>query len=179
MSEVIARIFDVRKADSEFSYSNRDYRIIRLKDGEITPEWAGARSIIRTISHKREAKDGRPGEEMTFITSLKDYNEIAETIEMRWEIENGLHRFKDIQLNQDRIRVRERRALQNMATMNNIVYSLYRIAASVLDVTPQQAKIIYEDNPMGMLKEICPLMIKQNFTMLVKKNMRGTKESKK
>ena len=70
-------------------------------------------------------------------------------------------------------------ALQNMATMNNIVYSLYRIAASVLSVTPQQAKIIYEDNPMGMLKEICPLMIKQNFTMLVKKNMRGTKESKK
>ena len=46
-------------------------------------------------------------------------------------------------------------------------------------MTPQQAKIIYEDNPMGMLKEICPLMIKQNFTMLVKKNMRGTKESKK
>ena len=116
---------------------------------------------------------------MTFITSLTDYDEIAETTEMRWEIENGLHRFKDIQLNQDRIRVRERRALQNMATMNNIVYSLYRIAASVLDVTPQQAKIIYEDNPMGMLKEICPLMIKQNFTMLVKKNMRGTKESKK
>ena len=54
-----------------------------------------------------------------------------------------------------------------MATMNNIVYSLYRIAAGVLNVTPQQAKIIYEDNPMGMLKEICPLMIKQNFAILV------------
>ena len=38
LSEAIARIFDRRKADSEFSYSNRDYRIIRLKDGEITPE---------------------------------------------------------------------------------------------------------------------------------------------
>lgn len=179
LSEVIDGIFGARKADSEFRYSSRDYRIIRLKDGEITPEWAGAKSIVRTVSHKREARDGRPGEEMTFITSLTDADEIAETIEMRWEIENGLHRFKDIQLNQDRIRVRERRALQNMATMNNIVYSLYRIAASVLSVTPQQAKIIYEDNPMGMLKEICPLMIKQNFTMLVKKNMRGTKESKK
>lgn len=86
--------------------------------------------------------------------------------------------FKDIQLNQDRIRVRDRRALQNMATMNNIVYSLYRIAAGVLNVTPQQAKIIYADNPIGMLKEICPLMIKQNFAILVKKNMRGTKENK-
>ena len=179
LSEAIDGIFGARKADSEFRYSDREYRIIRLKDGEITPEWAGAASIVRTVSHKREARDRKPGEEMTFITSLTDADEIAETIEMRWEIENGLHRFKDIQLNQDRIRVRERRALQNMATMNNIVYSLYRIAAGVLNVTPQQAKIIYEDNPMGMLKEICPLMIKQNFTMLVKKNMRGTKESKK
>lgn len=179
LSEAIDGIFGARQADSEFRYSDREYRIIRLKDGEITPEWAGAASIVRTVSHKREARDRKPGEEMTFITSLTDADEIAETIEMRWEIENGLHRFKDIQLNQDRIRVRERRALQNMATMNNIVYSLYRIAAGVLNVTPQQAKIIYEDNPMGMLKEICPLMIKQNFTMLVKKNMRGTKESKK
>ena len=45
-------------------------------------------------------------------------------------------------------------------------------------MTPQQAKIIYADNPIVMLKEICPLMIKQNFAILVKKNMRGTKESK-
>ncbi len=31
---------------------------------------------------------------MTFITSLTDADEIMETIEMRWKIENGLHRFK-------------------------------------------------------------------------------------
>ena len=177
--DMINKIIDKRHIDNEFGYSNRDYKIIKLKDGEITPEWKGAKSIVKTVSHKREAREGKVGEEMLFITSLTNIDEIAEAIDKRWEIENGLHRFKDIQLSQDKIRVRERCALQNMATMNNIVYSLYRIAASVLHVTPQQAKIIYEDNPMGMLKTICSLMIGNNFTMLVKKNMRGTKESKK
>ena len=43
---------------------------------------------------KREARDGMPGEAMTFITSLTDADEIVKTIEMRWKIENGLHRFK-------------------------------------------------------------------------------------
>lgn len=56
----------------------------------------GTKSIVRTVSHKREARDGRPGEEMTFITSLTDADEIVETIEMRWKIENGLHRFKTL-----------------------------------------------------------------------------------
>ena len=54
------------------------------------------KSIVRTVSHKREARDGRPGEEMTFITSLTDADEIVETIEKRWKIENGLHRFKTL-----------------------------------------------------------------------------------
>ena len=57
---------------------------------------AMAKSIVRTVSHKREARDGRPGEEMTFITSLTDADEIVETIEMRWKFENGLHRFKTL-----------------------------------------------------------------------------------
>ena len=39
------------------------------------------KSIVGTVSHKREARDGRPGEEMKFITSLTDADEIVETIE--------------------------------------------------------------------------------------------------
>lgn len=177
--ECIGKIFGKREPDVTTKYSDRDYSIIRLKEGEIAPEWAGAKSIVKTVSHKREARDKKPGEAMFFVTSLVDTEEICQTIDMRWQIENGLHRFKDIQLSQDRIRVKEKAALRNMATMNNIVYSLYRIAAGVLHRTPQQAKIIYEDDPIGMLSEICPLMIGNNFTQLVKKNMRGTKESKK
>ncbi len=177
--EAIDAIFASRAPDCEFSYCGRDYRIVKLADHEIAPEWEGARCVIKTVSHKREAREGKPGEEMRFVTSLRDEGEIREAIQMRWEIENGLHRFKDVQLCEDRIRVRDRNALRNMCAMNNVVYSLYRIAASLLGVTPQQAKIIYEDNPIGMLAEICPLMVGNNFTMLVKRNMRGTKESKR
>lgn len=33
---------------------------------------------------------------MTFIASLTDADEIVKTIEMRWKIENRLHRFKTL-----------------------------------------------------------------------------------
>ncbi len=177
--EMIDKIFSSRNYDAEMNYSERDYKIIKLKDGEISPEWNGAKCIVKMISHKRELREKKQGEEIRFITSLKDYDEITQAIDMRWKIENDLHKFKDVQLNQDKIRVREKAALRNMVTMNNVVYSLYRIAASVLNKTPQQVKIIYEDDPIGMLSTICPLMVGNNFTMLVKKYMRGTKESKK
>ena len=177
--EMIDKIFSLRNPDKELNYSNRDYKIIKLKTGEITPEWENAKCIVKTISHKREAREKKAGEEMNFLTSLSDYDEIVQAIDMRWKIENDLHRFKDIQLSQDKIRVREKTALRNMVSMNNVVYSLYRVAASIMKKTPQQVKIIYEDDPIGMLAKIWPLMVGNNFTMLVKKNMRGTSESKK
>ena len=177
--EMIDKIFSLRNPDKELNYSDRDYKIIKLKTGEITPEWENAKCIVKTISHKREAREKKAGEVMNFLTSLSDYDEIVQAIDMRWKIENDLHRFKDIQLSQDKIRVREKTALRNMVSMNNVVYSLYRVAASIMKKTPQQVKIIYEDDPIGMLTKICPLMVGNNFTMLVKKNMRGTSESKK
>ena len=176
---MIDKIFSLRNPDKELNYSNRDYKIIKLKTGEITPEWENAKCIVKTISHKREAREKKAGEVMNFLTSLSDYDEIVQAIDMRWKIENDLHKFKDIQLSQDKIRVREKTALRNMVSMNNVVYSLYRVAASIMKKTPQQVKIIYEDDPIGMLTKICPLMVGNNFTMLVKKNMRGTSESKK
>lgn len=179
LNETISRLFSARKPDDTVTLPERECIFIRLRQGEISPEWEGAKTIVMSISSKREKREKRKGETMYFLTSLTDPQEIAEAIEMRWQIENGLHRFKDVQLHQDEISVRDRNALRNMATMSNIVYSLYRIAASVRGESPQQTKIIFEDNPMGMLTEICPLLFGNTFTMLVRKNMRGTKESKK
>ena len=38
--------------------------------------------------------------------------------------------------------------------------------------------ILYENEPMELLSKIYPLTIGNNFVKLVRKNMRGTKESK-
>lgn len=66
-----------------------------------------------------------------------------------------------------------------MATLNNVVYSLYRIAAGIVGKTPNQTKILYGDNPEELIGRIYPLTLGNRFTMLVKKMMRGTKESRK
>ena len=176
----IEKIFaDEQREREYFREYDREYSIITLRQGEITPEWPGARRIVKTISHKRDSRhEGEPSV-MYFLTSLKDSHEIAEAIDRRWRIENGLHRFKDMQLNQDRIRVREKNALRNMVTLNNIIYSIYRITATVIGKTPEDAKLIYSVKPQELIRKIYPLTQGNSFTMLVKKNMRGTKESKK
>ena len=48
--EMIDKIFSLRNPDKELNYSNRDYKIIKLKTGEITPEWENAKCIVKTIS---------------------------------------------------------------------------------------------------------------------------------
>lgn len=88
--EMIDKIFSSRNYDAEMNYSERDYKIIKLKDGEISPEPNGAKCIVKMISHKRESREKKHGEEIRFITSLKDYDEITQAIDMRWKIENDL-----------------------------------------------------------------------------------------
>ena len=175
----IGKIFSSERKRESFREFDRDYSIIRLREEEIAPEWAGAKSVVMTVSHKRVGRKEGPSPVMYFLTSLTDREEIAETVQRRWEIENGLHRFKDTNLSQDRIRVRDRNALKNMATLNNVVYSLYRIAAGIVGKTPNQTKILYGDRPEELIGRIYPLTLGNRFTMLVKKKMRGTKESRK
>jgi hypothetical protein len=102
-----------------------------------------------------------------------------EAICSRWRIEDDLHKFKDMKLKQDEIQVRERNALRNMVTLNNVVYSLYRIAGAIEGRRMGEMMILYENEPMALLSKIYPLTIGNNFVKLVRKHMRGTKESKK
>ena len=180
--ELKAKITALFKKDNRIKQiedSNGSYKIIHLNGHEIAPEWDKANSIVLYNSYKRkERKDDSEIINQYFLTSLKDNEEIIETIDKRWTIENGLHKFKDVQLGQDKIQTRNKNALKNMVTMNNIVYAMYRIVAQLKKVTPQRLKIAYEDDPMEFIEVIFPLFYGHNFTNLIKQNMRGTKESK-
>ena len=65
-----------------------------------------------------------------------------------------------------------------MATLNNIVFALYKLAAAVNNETMDRTKIRYHDDPMEMLSLILPLLNRKNVDQLIRENMKGTKRSK-
>jgi hypothetical protein len=48
-----------------------------------------------------------------------------------------------------------------MATMNNIVFALYRLAASVNNETMAKTRIRYKDDPMELIELLLPLLEKK------------------
>lgn len=178
LREELVRIISKSKCEQK-SMSNRDFWIAQIPKDRFSPFWPGARYAVRMVSHVREGRTGKPGDEMVFITSVKTPSLAMEAICSRWRIEDDLHRFKDMKLRQDEIQVREKNALRNMVTLNNVVYSLYRIAGAIEGRRMGEMMILYENEPMELLSKIYPLTIGNNFVKLVRKNMRGTKESKK
>ena len=180
LRDMIIKLFSEREADRTEEVDGSRFSYMKLPDGYISPEWDGAKSIASMLSGARKGRTGGNNPEMQyFLTSLEDTEEIREAITKRWLIEDDLHRFKDVQLHQDLIRVRERKALRNMVTLNNVVYGLYRIVAAMEKRTPQQAMILYGDRPMALMKKVLPLMTGHDFTNLVKRNMRGSREGRK
>lgn len=160
------------------SHNSCDYKILILSRTYIGADWPGARAYIQMISHKRiHQKDYNP-EPQYFVSSAINTDLIMETVDNRWGIEDDLHRFKDSFLNEDKCTFTNPNALKTMATLNNIVFALYKLAAAVNNETMDRTKIRYHDDPMEMLSLILPLLNRKNVNQLIRENMRGTKRSK-
>lgn len=69
-----------------------------------------------------------------FITNLKDKNLIAEGVIKRWEIENDLHRNKDILLQEDYIRYINKNVAGNLVVINNFVLTFIKIFKDLFDI---------------------------------------------
>ncbi len=153
-----------------------EYEFIILPKGYIGCDWPGQKTYVRMVSHKRKGqKDYNPIPQY-FITSESDPQLIAEAIDNRWKIEGGLHLFKDEVLGEDECTFMDKNAVKVMATINNIVYSLYRIATAVLGYKSMGDTIIrFEDDPVALVSTILPLLEKKNLSALVRENMRGRK----
>lgn len=160
------------------SHNHCDYKILILPRTYIGADWPGARAYIQMISHKRiHQKDYNP-EPHYFVSSVTNTELIMEAADNRWGIEDDLHRFKDSFLNEDKCTFTHPNALKTMATLNNIVFALYKLAAAVNNETMDRTRIRYHDDPMEMLSLLLPLLNKKNVNQLIKDNMRGAKRSK-
>lgn len=166
-----------KKVTSHF-HNQCDYEILILSRKYIGTDWPGVKAYVKMVSHKRiRQKDYHP-EPQYFISSVSNRELIMESIDNRWGIENDLHKFKDSFLKEDKCTFTNANALKTMATLNNIIFALYKLAAAVNNETMDRTKIRYHDDPMEMLSLLLPLLDRKNVNKLIKENMRGTKRSK-
>ena len=157
----------------------RDYEIFILDYPITEQEFPGTKAFVRMVSHKRKDQQDYNPETQYFISSADNVQLIIEAIDNRWHIESGLHKFKDTSLNEDECTFMDKNCIEVMATLNNIVYTLYCLAAAIFhNEVINDAKTRFEHNPEELLALIVPLMEKQNLSKLLKENMRGRKKCK-
>ena len=160
-----------------FTHNFCEYEIFVI-DYELTEEdFPHAGSYVRIISHKRaDQKDYKP-QPQYFVSSSKNAQLVARTIDMRWTIETS-NWLKDDFLKEDDCTFMDRNAIQVMATFNNIAYELYRVASAIFDDSCMaETRLRFEECPEKMLAKLLPLLEKQNLTTLLKQNMRGRKKA--
>jgi predicted transposase YbfD/YdcC len=92
-------------------------------------KWAGLRTAAR-IERTREVVGGETSTEVQFFVSSlpPDAKRIGEAIRAHWSIENGLHWSLDVAFGDDRRRVRDARAAENLATIDRIALMLLKHA---------------------------------------------------
>ncbi len=164
------------KKIAKLHHNDCDYEIILISDIISDVNWPGCKAYVKMISYKRADQSDFNPVPQYFVTSLKDITLIAEAADNRWDIEDGLHYFKDDFLNEDSCTFTGKNAVQVMATINNIVYAFYRIAAAILNDTMTRTIMRYEENPLELISIVTPLLKKTNFNALVRNNMRGVKK---
>jgi predicted transposase YbfD/YdcC len=90
--------------------------------------WAGLATVVMVIRQSIDHTTGVGTDEVRyFISSLPArVRRLADTVRRHWGIENGLHWVLDVAFNEDRLRVRDRNAIENLALLNRLAVSLLR-----------------------------------------------------
>ena len=156
-----------------------DYEIIKLRKSYVGSDWPGQKAYVRITSYKRKGQKDFNPQPQYFITSETNIKLIEEAIDNRWQIENGLHRFKDEVLFEDDCVFGDKNAVKVMATINNTVYSFYRLASAIRgDRSMTETKIRFKDDPLTLIATVLPLLKAANLSALIRENMRGKPKAK-
>jgi len=116
--------------------------IITSKDGKVTKkyyripstsDWSGAKSYVLYRKETIQKNGAVKTDDLYFLSSLKQLDIIVEAIQKRWAAENELHRYKDLLLNEDKLRYTNRTLANNLAILNNFALALIKLAKPVLD----------------------------------------------
>ena len=99
-------------------------------------------------------------------------------IENRWHIENGLHREKDMFLNEDLFRSSESNTVNCLAVMNNFAMQLIRIYQAVSGLELRHAKIYMRNYTLEGCVEILTKLKSEEVIAKIKEEMLKIKKLK-
>lgn len=90
--------------------------------------WVGLASMVMVIRHCIDHATGKATDEVRyFISSLPaKAKRLASAVRQHWGIENELHWVLDVAFNEDRMRQRDRKGIENLALLNRLAVSLLR-----------------------------------------------------
>ncbi len=93
-----------------------------------TGAWVGLATLVMVIRRSVDHTTARSSDEVRyFISSLPaKVKRLASAVRQHWGIENGLHWVLDVAFNEDRLRLRDRNAIENLALLNRLAVSLLR-----------------------------------------------------
>jgi predicted transposase YbfD/YdcC len=90
--------------------------------------WAGLATLVLVVRESIDHATGNKTEELRyFISSLPARaKRLAHAVRQHWRIENSLHWVLDVAFHEDRMRQRDRNAIDNLALLNRLAVSLLR-----------------------------------------------------
>lgn len=95
--------------------------------------WIGLASIVMVMRESvHHATQQVTSDVRYFISSLPaKVKQMAGAVRSHWGIENGLHWVLDVAFNEDRMRLRDRNGIQNLALLNRLAVSVLRADSTV------------------------------------------------
>lgn len=174
--EIISSFASGKAPVSGLSHNECDYEFIKVKDIISDVSWPNAKTHVRMVSHKRKDQKNYNPEYQYFVSSQTENMLIGEAVDNRWKIEDDLHNFKDIFLNEDSCTFMDDNAVKVMAVLNNIVFSFYRIATAMMGYSTMiETKIRFKGRPLDLIALVVPMLKARNVSDLIKANMKGRK----
>ncbi|MCH8839531.1 MAG: ISAs1 family transposase [Planctomycetes bacterium] len=118
----------VTEEKSRGRQETRHYTIMPLPDSmsEFGKKWTGLRSIGRVV--REVQRDGKQTSETSYyIASLESKVDLfSDSVRSHWGIENSLHWVMDVVFGEDRSRIREGHAAENMSFLRRFVTTLLK-----------------------------------------------------
>lgn len=125
-----------RYETTESGHGRRETRtvsVVELKDWPLETQknghWAGLRTAVR-VERTREVSGQQPSSETHYFVSSMAPNagRLGKAVRAHWGIENHLHWMLDVAFADDRRRVRDARAAENLATVSRLALTLTKHA---------------------------------------------------
>jgi predicted transposase YbfD/YdcC len=90
--------------------------------------WLGLATVVLVIRRCVDHATGKSSDEVRyFLSSLPaKVKRLAGAVRQHWGIENGLHWVLDVAFNEDRMRQRDRKGIENLALLNRLAVSVLR-----------------------------------------------------